>query len=270
MSHLQTIMSMNLLTKMIKKIESNTLHLASLPDMLIKVNEALDDDRKTMRDIAEIVQHDTTLSMRLIQIANSPALRSSRKVTTVYDAVNRLGIGLVKNLAMCIVFTDSMNGMGRMHTELMRKSLALGMQKSAYGCIIAKYVTESVAPEVSLVVGLASQVGEIATIRFINDDPEFNQLPVDDALMLVAANGPLVCEIILQRWDLSSAAIDAIFNKDEPNLDEPESLKDVYATTNAYLAYLHGDQQGTPLFTLIDDIVAAQQAEVSSLVTLFK
>ena len=65
--------------------------LPTLPEVALKVREAVDEPDATASQIADIVITDAALSTQLLKVANSALYRGTRAVESVQMAVSRLG-----------------------------------------------------------------------------------------------------------------------------------------------------------------------------------
>ncbi|MFC0337966.1 diguanylate phosphodiesterase [Kushneria avicenniae] len=59
----------------------------------------------SMRDMAETVQHDPFLSVRLLRMANAAFMEQSRPVTSLHGAVMTLGLSRIRSLASLLVLS---------------------------------------------------------------------------------------------------------------------------------------------------------------------
>ena len=260
----------NIFHEIVKKINNNTLQLASLPDLIIKVNTVLADERKGLMDIANVIQHEISLSTRIIHIANSPAIRGSRPVVSVSDALNRLGIDLVKNLAVCVLLKDKFNTKNLVHKHLMVDALETSTLRSVYGFLISKYLVPDLIPEVSLISGLVSKIGHVVILRYINDTAEYKLLHDSTVLAIMEEYGDEISEVILRRWDFPTAIIDSTFGHTVPNTVAPETYHDVYVLTTKYIQYKAGEGEINEKFAAIDEVIAAHPEEYNSLAMLLE
>ncbi len=128
---------MNQLSNQIKveiilKVNNSTLALASIPDTIAKINMLLADEDASIVSIANVIQHDVALSARIIRIANSPVLRRNSDISSMSDAINRLGITLVKNLAIVVSMSDKFSSKNIRHADLMNQLTTCSVDFSAY------------------------------------------------------------------------------------------------------------------------------------------
>lgn len=77
--------------------------LISLPDVYVRVRKVVDDPHSSMADLAQALSCDPSLTARVLQVVNSPFYGVPRKIDTLSQAVNLLGMPPVQN----IVFATS-------------------------------------------------------------------------------------------------------------------------------------------------------------------
>jgi len=81
--------------------------LFTLPEMYMRVKEAIEDDDTSVGDVAELIVSDPAISGRLLRFANSPFFGQSRQVDTVSRAVSVLGTQLVHDVVLATSVVDS-------------------------------------------------------------------------------------------------------------------------------------------------------------------
>lgn len=77
--------------------------LISLPEIYLRVRKVVDHPHSSMEDLAKALALDPSMTARVLQIVNSPFYGIPRKIDTLSQAVNLLGMPPVQN----IVFTTS-------------------------------------------------------------------------------------------------------------------------------------------------------------------
>lgn len=81
-----------------RDFEANRLRIPSLPDIALRVRQAIEQENHSARHIAEIIQFDPAIAARVIQLANSVLFRGSRKIENTLEAVARIGLNTVRDL----------------------------------------------------------------------------------------------------------------------------------------------------------------------------
>lgn len=88
-----------LLTILIEKINNDTITLPTLPEVAVKIRRAADDPRINLTRMADVIAQDPALSARMMKMANSSFMSRSIKVGTLSQAVTRIGLRQIKNVA---------------------------------------------------------------------------------------------------------------------------------------------------------------------------
>ena len=91
-----------LLTILVEKINNDTLVLPTLPAIALKIRKAADDPDINLNAMGEVIAQDPSLSARLIKIANSAYMGRSVKVTSISQAVTRIGLAQIKNISTAL------------------------------------------------------------------------------------------------------------------------------------------------------------------------
>ncbi|MEM7468612.1 MAG: HDOD domain-containing protein [Pseudomonadota bacterium] len=84
-----------------EELSTGTIELPAFPDIVIKIRRALEDDNCTIDTISQLLSSEPALATRMLQLANSAALRRGPDpVTEVGIAINLLGRDIVQNSVM--------------------------------------------------------------------------------------------------------------------------------------------------------------------------
>ncbi len=76
--------------------------IPSPPEVLVHLMRAMEDEASSIPDLAQIVSQDPGLASRILSVANSPALRRTKELTTIEDCLASIGIRLVRALVTCL------------------------------------------------------------------------------------------------------------------------------------------------------------------------
>jgi len=84
--------------------------LVSLPEVAVKINNILSQGEYSPASLAEIISHDSDLSVRLLRLVNSPFYGLPSKIDTIQRAVVVAGADEIRNLAMATTVMRSFSG----------------------------------------------------------------------------------------------------------------------------------------------------------------
>ncbi|MBS0395301.1 MAG: HDOD domain-containing protein [Proteobacteria bacterium] len=199
-------------------IVADVATLVSLPEVVIRINQLVDDPRSSAEDIGRAVAQDPALTARLLALANSAMFGMQRKVDTVGRAIAVLGTRQVRDLTLGLSAARAFNGIPN---DLV--SMGSFWHHSVLCAVAARALAGSCVrgrPESSFVAGLLHDVGQLVL---------FNKLPAEErrALLMTidAPNEPdlHLCEqqilgfdharvggALARRWRLPASLVEAI------------------------------------------------------------
>ncbi|MFQ3188179.1 MAG: HD-like signal output (HDOD) protein [Gammaproteobacteria bacterium] len=187
-------------------LENDRLTLPTLPEVAIKVRETIDDDGASISDIAQIIETDAALSARIIQVANSALYRGFSSADTVQNAVMRMGLRTVKNLAISLVMKQLFQATHPVVDRYLRSAWKQSTDIAALSAMIAKHYTNLEA-DGALLAGLTHSIGLSPILVRAESDSE---LLNDNAelVKLLEESAPIVGTEILKKWGFSQALVD--------------------------------------------------------------
>jgi len=83
-----------------RDLVTDNLELVSLPDIVVRINEMVEDPECTAVDIAEVIGQDAALTARLLKLVNSPFYNFPSQVDTISMAITIVGTRQLRDLAM--------------------------------------------------------------------------------------------------------------------------------------------------------------------------
>ncbi|MEZ6193477.1 MAG: HDOD domain-containing protein, partial [Phycisphaerales bacterium] len=86
--------------------------LPSFPAIAARVIEMCGDHKVSVRELGEVLSHDTAISTKILRTINSSFYGLRHRVTTVERATAMLGINAVKMLALGFSLVPQLKGMG--------------------------------------------------------------------------------------------------------------------------------------------------------------
>ncbi len=198
-------------------VESDQLVLPTLPEVALKIREAVESDTASAQQIAETLTQDAALSARLIQVSNSPLYRSRTPIEDLQMAVTRLGIRMVKDLVISLAMKQIYQATSDILDDHFRRSWNTSVEVAAI-CRMLATTVPGMNPEQALLAGLIHNIGTLPIlVKAEDDDDLFN----DDAALtevIEALQGP-VGELILKTWNFGDAMTEVVVNCQDFNYD---------------------------------------------------
>lgn len=160
-----------LIAKIKAEHEAGSLVLPSLPEIVVRVRQAVSDDNVNLGNVVKMIQLDPSLTARLVQIANSPLYRSPQPVENCLMAVNRLGLTTTRDLVTCLVLNNIFNADNKILREKLQKLWQHSSHVAAIAATIAK-ITPNLHEDTALLAGLLHDIGVLPVLHYAADFPD--------------------------------------------------------------------------------------------------
>lgn len=165
-------------TSFSKAYRENKLNLPSLPNVALKLKEAMEKDLG-IPEVVKIIAVDASIVAKLIQLANSPLYSPVSPITNCHAAVTRLGLNQTRKLVMGISLKQLFQCQDRQLMAKMQSLWKNSLYISSLSFVLAQE-NGSPNPEDALLAGLVSDIGTIPVLHFAEQNP--NEYPNLDVL----------------------------------------------------------------------------------------
>ncbi|TAK63581.1 HDOD domain-containing protein [Methylobacter sp.] len=165
-------------TSFSKAYRENRLSLPSLPNVALKLKEAMEKDLG-INEVVRIIGVDASIVAKLIQLANSPLYSPISPITNCHAAVTRLGLDQTRKLVMGISLKQLFSCQNPQLMEKMQNLWKNSLYVSSLSFVLAQE-NGTVNPEDALLAGLVSDIGTIPVLHFAELNP--NEYPNMDIL----------------------------------------------------------------------------------------
>lgn len=155
-----------LLQRIIGDLKGGRLRLPSLPDLALKIRSAVNDPRRSVADIARLVQFDPALAARLIQIANSPLYRGTRKFDNCHSAITRMGLGAARDLVIAFTLRNLFQARMPLLRERLQQTWQHSCRVAAISSVLAR-LSPGLDPDRALLAGLVHDIGVLPLLQYI-------------------------------------------------------------------------------------------------------
>lgn len=85
-------------------------HIATLPEITLKIIELVEDPTSTAQDLHNIISNDQALCSRILKVVNSAFYGLPRQIGSINRAIVLLGLNAVKNIAIAASLTKLFRG----------------------------------------------------------------------------------------------------------------------------------------------------------------
>lgn len=187
------------LQELLEAIKSDQLVLPTLPEVALRVREIAEDPDADLDQLAVIIGNDPGMTARIIKIANSPLLRSTRKIESLKTALMRLGIEYTCNIATGLAMQQMFQATSDMVDKRMRHNWSLSSEVAGISYVLCKHFTD-LRPDQAALAGLVHRIGVLPILSYAEEHPDLlkDSFTLDKVIDVLHAR---LGDLILTRWD---------------------------------------------------------------------
>jgi len=186
-------------------IRENRIILPTLPEVALRVRDAVEQENATAKDISDLVATDAALSARLLQVANSPLYGGRVSIDSIQMAITRLGTRMVRtlvvNLAMKQMFQPTTSELDQRLRQLWEDSVQVASISRALA-----QTQPHLDAEQAMLAGLIHNIGALPILTLAD---EISELMDDEERMNATLKSltPIVGHQILDAWNFPDTLI---------------------------------------------------------------
>ncbi len=254
---------LNFVQSLAEDLSKGSIELPSFPDVVIRLRQILEDENSTTAQIVQLLTAEPVLAARLIQMANSAALRGvTSEMTDLNMVINRLGRNMVRNSAMAYAMkqmreTQKLESAQPYLEELWNDSTHL----AALCYVITKKLTK-LNPEQALLVGLLHGIGKLYILAQAEQHPELFE---DTAHLSEILDGwhAAIGSAILEAWEFPEEVSGSVarYQEVERAHEGPTDLTDILIVAHLIGAFLRQDSDAE---LQLDNVPAAKHLAISA------
>lgn len=160
----------------LERISSNKIVLPGLPDIAVRVRQAIQHDDISTADIARVIQTDIPLTARLVQIANSPLYSGVTPVDNCNQAVSRLGLNVTRNLVTSFALRRVFSAKDSLTHQRMATLWKHSVKVAALAFTLSR-ITPGLDQERAMLAGLVHDIGNLPLLAYCAIEPELLRHP---------------------------------------------------------------------------------------------
>ncbi|MFT5219626.1 MAG: HD-like signal output (HDOD) protein [Gammaproteobacteria bacterium] len=196
----------NLLSvQLFQDIIAGKITLPTMPDAVLKIQQAFADDNYNAESIRELIQSDPALSAKLLSSANSPLYRGSVAVESLQQAIVRMGMQTVRKQVLVYAASSLFMAKSTAMKQRMQSLWSDSRRVAAFSRVLAAR-QKSFDPETALIAGLLSDLGSVAILQYAQEHNDLynNEEALDAALISLR---PQISGMLLYKWNLGDELI---------------------------------------------------------------
>ena len=226
-------------------IDGNRLTLPTLPEVALRVRNAVEREDSSAKQVADIIATDAALSARLLQVANSPLYRGRVQIDSLQMAVARLGVRVVRSLVVSLIMQQIFQATNDLLDRKFRQVWEESVQIAALSRVIAGG-HDHLDKDQAMLAGLIHNIGALPVLAMADNYDEL----LEDAAELervINALSPEIGSRILQMWDFPEALVDVTRHFLDLGYRSEGKASYTEVVLVARLQTLEGTEHGVPM-----------------------
>ena len=196
------------LQQLFKAVETDQIKLPTLPEVALKIRQAVEKDCKSAADIAQLLSQDSSLSARLLQLANSPLYRARAEIDNLQMAITRLGVRIVKDLVVMLAIKQAFKTQDADIEKQFKEIWQTSVDVAAV-CQVLANTQNGLDREQAMLAGLIHNIGALPIIELANRQPSL----FSSSQNIKAVTQEIQSELgekILNFWNFPQSLIDVV------------------------------------------------------------
>lgn len=193
------------LKDIVAMIKADKLILPTLPEVALKAREAAEDPNISALALSKVITNDAAITARIIKIANSPLMRTSKQVEDLHVAINRMGITFTCNLITSLAMEQMFQATSDVIDTMMREVWNRSTEVSGIAHVLCKHYTK-LRPDQATLAGITHEIGVLPILIYAEEHPELLESPKMLEKIIEKVH-PYIGEMILKSWDFPEELI---------------------------------------------------------------
>ncbi len=210
-------------------LREGELSVPMLPEVAGKVVSLSQDPDSDASRLAQLIQGDQSLAGHVMRIANSAAYSPNGSMVSLQQAITRLGMNLISDIALAASISTKMfdaPGFEEHIDRIWQHSLTTALWSKEIARICRRNV------EATFLCGLLHSIGRPVVLQAVIEISRDKQLPLtrEDILILESTYQREVGAKVVDKWEMPKIVCDAVLHFD--NYEEANLAKDQTTMVN--------------------------------------
>lgn len=223
-------------------LNNGNLELPMFSGTAVRIQRAFSVEEVNIDEVLRLISSDPAIAARVLELANSAAIRGNRQITDLRQAIVRMGDKLVQSSVMTFAMRQVQRNDGL--SDSSKRALMTiwidSIEIAARCQVIAKQFTKLSANE-ALLAGLLSVIGRLYLLLKAHECAMEND---DELEQIFAEWHPSISKAIAESWNMSEELVTALETQldTDPPLQEHATLAEVLCAARLCFQYEKSDE----------------------------
>ena len=247
--------------QILNKFKAGKINPPVMPQVVREMQNVIKQPKSTPEDLAQIIEKDPTISLRLISVANSAVYRGITEIRNVKAAIPRLGLKETLNIVQTIA-NKSLYETENVKYKILMDKLWVHTLACAYGSKLIAQTLKLDDLEKYFLMGLTHDIGKTLLLKAFSEVSKGQSLSMDAIEANIQEAHIGLGSMLLKRWGFDAELINVI-NHHEDEAFSPDTVKEVLVV---HLSNMLTRNIGFSLFGEVD-LAEIQSAKILKLET---
>lgn len=216
----ETVSIREIIDQIIVKFKKRDAELPVLPEVVHEIQKIISSPSSTINELAEVIEKDAVISVKLISVANSVVYRGTEKISTVKHAIPRLGAKETHS----IVATIANKGLYDVRDHYFKGLMEKLWKHSFATALFSKRIAEELRLgdiEKYYLMGLIHDIGKVLLLKVFGDLHYKNDsMDINEIMENVKEVHTSFGSSILRKWGFSEEYVRVCLLHEGPRYKE--------------------------------------------------
>ena len=242
------------------KFKSGKISPPVMPQVVREMQTVIKQPKSTPEELAQVIEKDPTISLRLISVANSPVYRGVTEIRDVKTAISRLGLKETLNIVLAIA-NKSLYETENVKYKILMDKLWVHSLACAYGSKLIAQTLKLDDLEKFFLMGLTHDIGKTLLLKAFSEVSKGRSLNVDAIIANIQEAHIGLGGMLLKRWGFDAEFINVITHHEDAEYSK-DTVKEILIV---HLSNMISRQIGFSLFEEQIDFAEMQSAKLLKL-----
>jgi putative nucleotidyltransferase with HDIG domain len=215
----------DIFTTIFKQFLAGKLSPPVMPQVARQMQRVIKEPTVSTDELAEVIEIDPVISLRLISVANSPIYRGITEIRNVKTAIQRLGLKETLNLVIAIA-NKSLYETDKVQYKILMDKMWGHSLASAFGAKLIAQKLKLEDPESFFLMGLTHDIGKILLLKAFTGISKQKMLNLDAVQANIQEGHISLGIMLIKRWGFDEKFVKVITHHEDSEFDD-NALKEI-------------------------------------------
>jgi putative nucleotidyltransferase with HDIG domain len=221
----ETASMRNIFTGILQKFQAGKINPPVMPQVVREIQTVVKRPKSTAEEMAQVIEKDPVISLRLISVANSPVYRGVSEIQNVKSALPRLGLKETLNIVLAIA-NKSLYSTDKVQFKILMDKLWVHSLASAFGAKLIAQNLKLADSEKYFLMGLTHDIGKILLLKAFTDVSKEQNLNMHAVTANIQEAHLALGSLLLKRWGFDEEFINALAHHEDKDFS-PDTEKEI-------------------------------------------